>query len=500
MKHFRYFSALATAAVLALSAQDAQAYQQQEVSIPVNGKTRKMVVFTPDNLADNLPLIIVTHGMNQSPEYQYDADKIYQMCDTAQFVVTYLRSDGNTWDTGGTTDQRFVEKTIGEMYARYAIDPHRVYWSGFSMGSMLMYHCMHNMQGKIAAFAPTSGIQFSEEPWNKCKRPVNLIHCHAYGDDVFGYTQYGIHSYVENMAKMNDYTQYDKQTGYNPGSWYDGDKEVWTNDAGNKVELFSYNNGGHWPQQANGWEIWRFVKQYSIADEDLDPIEEPEAPAEYTVDLDSELSLGADQMNGRTLFVTDQATQAMWYVNTSLESPQNVRCGSYTEITENPHCWLKFHRENVAGKATNGTLYTIQLADQSGSNYSLWGANGYLNTPPGEWCLFALGLGNNYGQDADYYGLWELAYEEGQGYTLSNVGARDAGGNYWIYPTEATPQAAKGYVRLFSKLKKVEASTIEQIQASNTAATPAYTLTGQCLQAPVRGAIYVQDGRKCIMR
>ena len=78
------------------------AYEKDSIFIKVNGKSRNMIVFTPNTLPAKSPLMIVTHGMNQSPEYQYGADKIYEMIDTAKFVVTYLRSDGNMWDTGGT--------------------------------------------------------------------------------------------------------------------------------------------------------------------------------------------------------------------------------------------------------------------------------------------------------------------------------------------------------------------------------------------------------------
>ena len=113
------------------------AYRKSSINITVNGKQRNMVVYVPNTLPDNSPLFIVTHGMNQDPEYQYDSDKMYNLIDTAKFVVAYLRSDGSTWDIGGTNDQNFVSKTIDEMYTRYKINKDRVYWSGFSMGSML---------------------------------------------------------------------------------------------------------------------------------------------------------------------------------------------------------------------------------------------------------------------------------------------------------------------------------------------------------------------------
>jgi poly(3-hydroxybutyrate) depolymerase len=242
------------------------AYEQQSINITVNGKQRNMICFTPNELPEKSPLMIVTHGMYQDPEYQM-GDKLYTLIDTAKFVVTYLRSDGSTWDINGTVDQTFVSKTIDEMYTRFNIDKERVYWSGFSMGSMLIHHCIANMQNKIAAFAPTSGIQFSESPWNNCTKPVNLLECIAYGDETFGYEKYHIHDYIENYAKHDKHTQYSKQVGYRPmgASWGNGDLEKWTGGPnGGEVWLYSYNNGGHWPTDQNPHLIWNFCKRFSL--------------------------------------------------------------------------------------------------------------------------------------------------------------------------------------------------------------------------------------------
>lgn len=253
--------------LMLLSVMQAYAYKKQSIDINVNGQQRNMVVYTPNTLPAKSPLFIVTHGMNQDPEYQSSSDKMYEMIDTAKFVVTYLRSDGNTWDIGGTKDQNFVIKTIDEMASRFNIDVDRVYWSGFSMGSMLIHHCIGAMQDKIAAFAPTSGIQFSESPWNNCQKPVNLLECIAYGDDVFGYEQYGIHDYIENYAKHDKHTNYSKTPHYKPisTSWYDGDLEKWSGGPnGGEVWLYSYNNGGHWPMDLNRHLIWNFCKRFSL--------------------------------------------------------------------------------------------------------------------------------------------------------------------------------------------------------------------------------------------
>lgn len=127
----------------------ASAYKKDSIFVNVNNQKRNIIVFTPNELPDKSPLFIVTHGMNQSPEYQYDSDKMYRLIDKEKFVIAYLRSNGNTWDTGGTNDQNFVSKTIDEMASRHNIDKDRVYWSGFSMGSMLIHHCIADRKSVV---------------------------------------------------------------------------------------------------------------------------------------------------------------------------------------------------------------------------------------------------------------------------------------------------------------------------------------------------------------
>ena len=204
-------------------------YKSEKIYINSGGKQRNMLVYTPDVLPDNSPLFITTHGMGGSSENQAEHDRMYELVDTAKFVMCYPRADGDYWDISGTSDQNFIIKVIDEMATRYKINRNRVYWSGFSMGSMLLFHCMPNMLNKIAAFAPTSGIQFSESPWERCSKKVNVMECIAYNDNAFNYNKYGIRSYMENFGKMNQYTKYEKVSGYrtkNGTSWFDGDREL----------------------------------------------------------------------------------------------------------------------------------------------------------------------------------------------------------------------------------------------------------------------------------
>ena len=259
----RLFTILVCALACVLSM---HAYKQVNLTIKVNGTNRTMIVYTPNTVAKNMPLMIVTHGMNQDAGYQASCDHMYELIDKEKFIIAYLNGIDKTWDTGGTRDRDFVSQTIEEMYTKYAINKNRVYWSGFSMGSAFIYSSMASMADKIAAFAPTSGIAFNGKVFMNCKKPVNVIHCHAYGDDVFKYDEWNIRSYVTSLAKDLDQCQdYKKTTGYRTPGGNTGDKEVWTNGKnGTMVELFSYNANWHNPSSGNSQEIWNFCKQFSF--------------------------------------------------------------------------------------------------------------------------------------------------------------------------------------------------------------------------------------------
>ncbi len=261
MKRLSIFLLCALACALSI-----HAYKQQKVTIKVNGENREMQVYTPNTVSSNLPLMIVTHGMNQDAGYQASCDHMYELIDKEKFIIAYLQGIDRTWDTGGTKDRDFVFQTIDELYAKYNINKNRVYWSGFSMGSALIYHCMADAVDKIAAFAPTSGIAFGGKEWQRCSKPVNVIHCHAYGDNVFKYNDLDIHGYVQSLAKdLDKCKDYKKTANYRTPGGNTGDKEVWSNgENGTTVELFSYKADWHNPSTGNSQEIWNFCKQFSL--------------------------------------------------------------------------------------------------------------------------------------------------------------------------------------------------------------------------------------------
>lgn len=259
----KYLKLLLSLAVMLVSI-PISAYKSENITVNVNGQNRSVLVYKPDNMSANLPLMVVTHGMNQNPEYQSEGDLFRDIVDSERFIVAYLRSNGAAWDIGGTGDANFVRSSIDKMSQLYQIDTNRVYWSGFSMGSMLLYHSLALLEDKIAAFAPTSGYMSTEQQWKNLKGQINLIHCHSLSDGVFPIAQYNFINYVTGLAMSNGYTKYQKIENYSNQS-ATGTKEVWTDEnTGKTVALFYYQEGGHWPTVRNRKEIWDFCKRFTL--------------------------------------------------------------------------------------------------------------------------------------------------------------------------------------------------------------------------------------------
>lgn len=409
----------------------AHAYKLQTVEITVNGTKRNMLCYTPNTMQANMPLWIVTHGMNQDPEYQRDGDHLYELIDAEKFIVCYLRSNGSTWDIGGQGDLNFVRQTITEMNKKFNINKNRVYWSGFSMGSMLIYHGIENgMSDVIAAFAPCSGVKHGS-PWVNVKNPINLIHCHGTGDEVFPVDEYKPRDYAYHFVEIDKCKTYKKYENYKPQGAYDaGTKEVWTDGInGTSVEIFMANNHGHWPSVNYTRETWNFCKQFSLAT----PLEEYENAYKKAITLleqwqgDVEIftalssnynklktaveTYGKDKVDSSDEAALKTATSKLStainnFTTTANDNATSKSSAAIKKETFDPnfHIYLCIGGSNMAGTATPelqdyaGSSYRfLAMAPVTMSTYRRSKPNWYVARPP--LCRNTTGL-----SVADYFG------------------------------------------------------------------------------------------------
>lgn len=165
--------------------------------------------------------------------------------------------------------------------------------------------------------------------------------------------------------------------------------------------------------------------------------------------VNNETFVNPNDLDGKTLVIaSSDATQLLCCTGNNQDlAVQNVQ-----NLSDAQFYYVKFAKvtdaENESGDLISGNLYTMQLFNANGQNFSKWGNDGYVNfQPEGQNIVFALGLTQNgpYGQDVKHGGLWDITYENEKGYVIKNV-AR----NMYFNPSNAAPSAEKVYTRFFT--------------------------------------------------
>lgn len=232
-----------------------------------------MFVYAPTGLAQNRPLVISLHGLNQDINYQKNQAKWELVADTAKFLVVYPAGESNSWDISGNKDTDFILAIIDAMYTKYGIDRDRVYVSGFSMGGMMSYHTANKIGNKVAAIGPVSGYLFGNTAASS--RPMPIIHVHGTADDVVYYNASGNQQGVK--AMLQKWREWNKcpststfikpyPAGRNNANSY----EYWGPCDKSAVVLISLDGKGHFhSNETNGVhttiELWNFLKKYSLS-------------------------------------------------------------------------------------------------------------------------------------------------------------------------------------------------------------------------------------------
>ena len=224
---------------------------------------RDVYVYAPSGIAENSPLLLSFHGMDQDPEYQQNNTHWEAVADTAGFVVAYPKgaTGYSTWDISGDNDTKWITQIIDQLANDYKINKKRVYMSGFSMGGMLSYHAMGKIADKIAAFAPCSGYLMMGP--GTAQRPVPIFHTHGTKDDVVGYNnlESNLKSYRDQFKCPSDA----KVENNHPNSENSATLYTWGPcENGIYVKHLKLEGRMHSPSKADVSDIWNFVKEYDL--------------------------------------------------------------------------------------------------------------------------------------------------------------------------------------------------------------------------------------------
>lgn len=136
----------------------------------------------PRRVAKSPALVIALHGGGLgSPEQHERMTGWTSLADRDRgFVAVYPEGLRKTWSAGNLAlgwagrmrvdDVGFIESVIADAAIRFAVDPRRVYLSGFSNGSMLAHWFAVQSPGLVAAIAGVAG-GLSAIPAEGCAHP-----------------------------------------------------------------------------------------------------------------------------------------------------------------------------------------------------------------------------------------------------------------------------------------------------------------------------------------
>lgn len=197
MKHY-YMAILLFCFFVCHSTSKAQ--QSNEVMM-VSTTTRSYIKYLPVGLdieEEEVSLVFVLHGLGDVNTTMASGGFNY-LADTARIIAIYPQGlqngfGQNSWNTGtvlssNADDISFFNQLITQMITVYNVDPAKVYFAGFSMGSIMSYHmaaCALN--DRIAAVGGMAGTMPAADMLN-CSPDyaTPVIHLHGTQDSMVPY-------------------------------------------------------------------------------------------------------------------------------------------------------------------------------------------------------------------------------------------------------------------------------------------------------------------------
>jgi len=248
----------------------------KNITIKVGGENRSYILYVPDNVQANAPLVFSLHGTsgsssNKAPFRTSVADEkgcivVYPQGKSLYFPVFGGNATG--WHSIGETseDIDFFKAIIEDVNSQYTIDRKRIYCCGFSNGGMMTYTVANVCSYIFAAFASISGFPLNEFHLHTTSaRPFPFLHIHGKADDFVKYSL--MPSIVDNIVARNGAIPV-PQVSSKSGKYK---KSVYKASEGSFPYIYYEIDGmGHNDYTANTEDgnsaltMWNFFSQYTL--------------------------------------------------------------------------------------------------------------------------------------------------------------------------------------------------------------------------------------------
>ena len=256
-------------------------YLPDEFIFNHNGQEREYLLYIPDSITENAPLILLMHGFTGSAEGIFSYAGMNTIAEEHGFAVCYpngtIDQNGDRfWNVGYNFHQNqtvddldFLSSLVQYLQQEYNLSSQNTFASGMSNGADMSYTLACEAGDIFKAIAPVAGTMFGSA-WTDCEaEPTPVLEIHGTNDNVtlwegdlndnywgpYPGTQEVIDYWVNNNECQSSEDILIPNSNTINHRYFDciDNTEVW---------LYEVINGGHdWPAYSSR-EIWNFFSLY----------------------------------------------------------------------------------------------------------------------------------------------------------------------------------------------------------------------------------------------
>ena len=166
-----------------------------DIQVDVDGVSREYNLFVPQSYDPEVPapLVLVFHGLMQTPEQMVDFADFNDSAETHGMLVAYPRGIGRSFNSGmccgtafadGVDDIGFARALVQQVSSLHCVDPKRVHATGMSNGGHMAHSLACEAGDIFASVASVSGVMgIACSP----ARPISVLDFHGTSDLIVPY-------------------------------------------------------------------------------------------------------------------------------------------------------------------------------------------------------------------------------------------------------------------------------------------------------------------------
>ena len=262
-------------------------------SILHNGISRDYILYIPENLPTNAPLVVVSHGYTSSAKTMMSYSGMNKVADEEKFLVVYPQGTkdqrGNNFFNVGyefhasskVDDLGFIKALVTKLTEDYQVNPNHIFATGMSNGGDLSYFLACYASDMFQAVAPIAGTMM-QTTIETCKpqkgMPIFAVHGKAdevtyFDGDMANRDKWGpypgIPAVIEHWVDVNA-VEISKQVDLDNITNFTASNEALSFDrylsetSDHEVWLYIHSGGHDWSLKEldTSSEIWNFFSRY----------------------------------------------------------------------------------------------------------------------------------------------------------------------------------------------------------------------------------------------